>query len=477
VVRLASAAALVLGVVSLAGLWVYANPRPTWNTFLTLFLSAGSFTGGYTGLGSNASFYGQYALAHLPLLGLAALEARRRWGRMLAAGVVPLVVAGLVATRQRGALVVLVAQTGAAAVMVRGAARPLHRRRTALLTGAAIGLGLGALLAATPVWTEVTSKWLYLWRHGDDVRQHLLRVATGMLADHPVLGVGIGRFALRFPEYSELPRRWADSAEPGWSSHNLYAQLLAEQGLLGLLAFGGMAAAVLAAAWRAARAPGAARAAILALGLSLGSWLLYGFLYYTFLLRSLQLYFWVGLGITTALATAAAAPPRVPRRALVVAAGVLLVLLGLRLHAVATRPVRPGLALGVDAVWEHWADPAGARWTHGNAVLTPRVEGDVLELALGFPVRDLTDRVQEAAVHVDRRLVAAFRFDRPGWQVVRVPVSKRLGDTVLVQIRVAFTVTTAQLGLGPSPRRLGVMLKAPRWSGGNGAFEDWPRGV
>ncbi len=69
---------------------------------------------------------------------------------------------------------------------------------------------------------------------------------------------------------------------------------------------------------------------------------------------------------------------------------------------------------------------------------------------------------------------ATVVFDRPGWQVLEIPVRKPRGTTVVVQIRVAYTVTTAELGLMPSPRRLGVMLKPLRWRGNQEHFRAPP---
>jgi O-antigen ligase len=265
--------------------------------------------------------------------------------------------------------------------------------------------------------------------------------------------------------------------EPGWSTHNLYVQLLAEQGLLGLASFLLMVGAVVVPIIMAQRRLGEDRPTVLLLLVSLLSWLIYGALYYTFLLRSMQLYFWITLGLLVALTATVVPAIRLPRRLVVAGALVLLGLFALRVHEVATLPLTPGLAQGFHREWEYWADPGGSRWTRGGVVLYPRVEGTVLEVPLAFPVSHLTSRVQRAWVTVDGGPPREVTFDRPGWQVVAIPVTKPLGSTVLVRIRVAYTVAPYQLGLSADVRRLGVMVRPVRWRGGEVQFRDpdWPR--
>jgi len=77
-------------------------------------------------------------------------------------------------------------------------------------------------------------------RPGSDVaigeRLHVLKGAIRLGLDHPVLGVGYGRGRLK----QELRRSYQDefsSDIPIWHAHNVYAELFAGTGLLGLGAF------------------------------------------------------------------------------------------------------------------------------------------------------------------------------------------------------------------------------------------------
>ncbi len=154
---------------------------------------------------------------------------------------------------------------------------------------------------------------------GDPFRSHGLAVAARMFLDHPVLGVGSGRFIRFFADYSS-----ASGASYLWS-HSLYARLLAEQGLVGLLAFLAVVGAVLHAAVRARPAASDRWLPTVFVAISLLGWLAYGFLHYIFLVRSLQIYFWIGLGMVAAMSGVAERAARF-RRPLVATLGLALAL-------------------------------------------------------------------------------------------------------------------------------------------------------
>jgi len=100
---------------------------------------------------------------------------------------------------------------------------------------------------------ERTAHWVAAWR---------------MFAEHPWLGVGTGQYATEYSRVA-LPR-WH---EPLGHAHNYYLNILAENGLLGLVAYLAMMIAMVTAAWQSAsRAPGWRR------GLALGTLGMLGYL-------------------------------------------------------------------------------------------------------------------------------------------------------------------------------------------------------
>ena len=77
-----------------------------------------------------------------------------------------------------------------------------------------------------------------------------------MIRDHPLIGVGKNNYLLQYPAYAAQ----VDSAlvSSPKVAHSTPIQILADTGAVGLLAFAGLVAVVLAGAWWARRAYGRA---------------------------------------------------------------------------------------------------------------------------------------------------------------------------------------------------------------------------
>lgn len=87
-------------------------------------------------------------------------------------------------------------------------------------------------------------------------RLSLWRVGLLMIRDHPLIGVGKNNYLLQYPAYAAQ----VDSAlvSSPKVAHSTPIQILADTGAVGLLAFAGLVAVVLAGAWWARRAYGRA---------------------------------------------------------------------------------------------------------------------------------------------------------------------------------------------------------------------------
>jgi hypothetical protein len=177
-------------------------------------------------------------------LGLAAGRRGGYWRGAAGATMVVLGV-GLVASGSRGALV------GAMAALVAGLA-VVERPRVALVAGSAIALvAIGAALWLYPsAWDRSPSAG---WGSG---RAGLWTVAWQMAGDHPLTGVGPDNYPEVAGDYVRDvgPLEGVDliAVDPH-EAHNLYLQMLAETGVVGLALFVAFAVACLHSAWRAAR--------------------------------------------------------------------------------------------------------------------------------------------------------------------------------------------------------------------------------
>jgi len=121
----------------------------------------------------------------------------------------------------------------------------------ALVSLAAIPIGLGVIVALYRPFREWVlfqgaklgivvgdeySRYITLSR---DIRGMKTEIGWRILAEHPVIGVGSGRYGIAFHEFSDqyaLPGYYYDGSVRA-IAENAYAQVAAEQGLLGLGAF------------------------------------------------------------------------------------------------------------------------------------------------------------------------------------------------------------------------------------------------
>ena len=121
--------------------------------------------------------------------------------------------------------------------------------------------------AATDLFTvsDVRGIEFYPWNYAVVERIAHWQAAVGMAQDHPLFGVGLGSYAEVYDEYRLI--NWEN---PLGHAHNLYLNLLAETGVVGLAAYLGFWIVIFGLTWNIRRHPDPNARAV-ALGL-LGSW-------------------------------------------------------------------------------------------------------------------------------------------------------------------------------------------------------------
>ena len=231
------ARALVLTVTALALLSVvqefaFANATDFGGlSNVPLGADVGSVTARHSGPQLDANFWGRVLVLVLPLaLSLAAsaggLPARAGG---LAAGAV--LAAGVYLTGSRGTLIALLA----AVVVWLLLAGPRYRRSlllSPLLLSLLVVPGVGSRLATLADVGSATS----IARPDPSLEGRRTAQAAGvlMVLEHPLTGVGPGRFVSEMPGYQ---RRYALTESPPLAPHNLYLEHAAEGGLLLLVAW------------------------------------------------------------------------------------------------------------------------------------------------------------------------------------------------------------------------------------------------
>lgn len=179
------------------------------------------------------------------LVAALATGTRRTWVKWASVGALAVLTVGFGASESRGGLV------AAVVAIVAGFMFFKHRRPHVLaLVLLIVGVGAAWFSVNPAAWQRITS-----FDEGGTGRTELWDVAWRMWQDHPVTGVGLDNFSVRSPLYADQAGPLENAnfiAEVPYVAHNVYVQLLAETGLIGLLLFLLVALGSLRAAWLAA---------------------------------------------------------------------------------------------------------------------------------------------------------------------------------------------------------------------------------
>lgn len=241
--------AIVMGSVA-----VHQRLTGNWeSTYWGLAQSPGSYEGEFRAVGplGDANYFALILLVMLPLA-VDRLRAEKRLPlKALSLWAALASVLSLVFTFSRGAVV------GLAAMLLLMAA--LSPRRWSLLGGMLLAAALLSPLIPASYMDRLASLPLSAMnlRQEGTVTDAAVRgrlsenlVAMDMFLEHPLLGVGYANYPVRYQEYAH--RIGLDTRE-GRTPHNLYLQVAAESGLVGLLAFGALLWSVISSIVRSRR--------------------------------------------------------------------------------------------------------------------------------------------------------------------------------------------------------------------------------
>ncbi len=236
--------------------------------------------------------------------------ARSAAERLLLVGCGVLFTVTIFLTQSRGGLAALAAAIAAGIVF----GGPLRRRFAALAVAAAtLGIVYYTAFASSSALERVTNPG------SGTGRTDIWAVAGDVIADHPLLGVGAGNFPLVSPRYATETLNLAnvylvvDTPKP---THNAYLGVLAELGVVGIVAFGLVLLSALVLARRSATAfsrAGDRELELMSRGLLVS--LIAMFTSFVFLSGESEKQFWLLVGLTFALhaiARRARVSPREP---------------------------------------------------------------------------------------------------------------------------------------------------------------------
>jgi O-antigen ligase len=188
-----------------------------WLEFRTVY--AGYRAGASVG---DGNYFATSAVLCLPFALLAVLHGKKVWKRLFYGGCLALSLPGVTVCASRGGFL------GLAAAFLLLVARSGHRARNLILISVLV-LPVTLLLPVSPLYRLLhpnsaddfsTQARIMAWKAGGR-----------MIANHPLLGVGLGNFKPLMPQYAD-PRTSVDTV-----AHNTYIEVAAELGLPGLVVF------------------------------------------------------------------------------------------------------------------------------------------------------------------------------------------------------------------------------------------------
>lgn len=208
----------------------------------------------------NPNFFAEYLAGLLPLAIAAYLSARSRQRMVVFAIGVISMFAALMLTGTRAAWVGSL--VGCLLLPAWSGGGLWRRKRAWLLAGIFIVLALPSLVPIKHVPGSGMAlarleKTVALREESVGARLFWWRVTLRMIADHPWLGVGVGRFREAYPAYQRaffeehpsermLSKRFTEVEVPLESPHNQYLHLLADQGMLGFGLFAWLVVSLIA---------------------------------------------------------------------------------------------------------------------------------------------------------------------------------------------------------------------------------------
>ncbi|TLY38671.1 MAG: hypothetical protein E6K60_00635 [Nitrospirae bacterium] len=211
-VRLRWVLLVAIGSMGLASLYVLRE----WQKFHNVYreFRPGFVTG-------DPNYFSVSALLCLPLA-FYLIRGRPKWERWFCIGCIALTLLALTAAASRGALVALI-------VMALIMAWRSRQRAGGLLLVGAFAIFISVVSPAAPVERILNPT------HGDiqstDTRKAVWAAGMRMIAENPVVGIGLGNFKPLVSQYAEPGQRLDKIA------HNTYIEMAAELGLVGLVVF------------------------------------------------------------------------------------------------------------------------------------------------------------------------------------------------------------------------------------------------
>ncbi len=199
----------------------------------------GSFSNDIFSTFGNPNHLGGYLAMILPVVVVLGALTKRWWWRAAAGVLAFVILVELVRTSARGAWVAAIA----AFVILAAMLIPEIKRRPVLAVGSAAGVVVIVVLGLAVEGKRFLSHSLStLFQSGGTTsvqqRYDIWSAAVHIAAHHPLTGIGPDTFALVYPQYQSAA--WVAALGPNYlvnGAHDIFMNVLADQGFIGLLLF------------------------------------------------------------------------------------------------------------------------------------------------------------------------------------------------------------------------------------------------
>ncbi|MBI5583993.1 MAG: O-antigen ligase family protein [Deltaproteobacteria bacterium] len=464
--RVIRAQAVWTALIAVTGFLLLWGYLPRGRTYASLSL-VGIHEGAITAFAFNRQFLAQYLLLCLPLtiyLGLRQMSERKvAWLLAVVASILVSVFA-LAASMQRSVYIVLALQLGYLAVAY---GRLLHVRKKILLLfyGSPLLIAAGLFLMDWTFFNQNFLQRLQLLGQIRDIRPALWGTAWAMFSFSPWLGIGLGRYYYFFPEFFPgLPGTWQQFNANRGNAHSVYVQLLAEQGIFGLLLFGILIGALLTLAGKglARETQPDRKSLLLAVTASVTTWLVLGLFHHiAYDLRSLEIFFWIFFACLLIL-TRGLSPSFRPGRKILIGVLVLLAAAGgYQIKLIRDYPLGKNFQAGFYP-WEKEPDGSRWRWMGRRAVACLETQPGTLLIECRAPLPEIEKKPQQVQMLVNNR-VYRFSLGNRDWARIRIPSPEPRPPTVVLRLTTDYTINPAQAGGSRDQRDLGLQLREFQW--------------
>ena len=394
-----------------------------------------------------------FALMAVAAIGLSTFRTRR--GVIYAVAAIPLVLAVWLSGSRTALAGTGLGVIGLLFVRHREGALRLIRERKRLIAIATILIVVIGMAVIYPSGRNVSVRYS-IW-----ARAELVRTALDMLADRPLLGVGVSRFYDLFPQYAspELRQAFFESAlvpVVRENAHNNFLQILAELGVVGFAAF---VLILLLALQPAAAGLGSVRPPLV---IAIGSFLFTALFGHPLLTHFVAYPFWLMLGLTAAAAPEIARQPAAIVRAAAGAAIVMLVLmLPFRDDYERRHANLEGVALGMSN-WERDDSGNRFRWASAESALFVQSHYRVVRL----PVRATGAGACVVEIRVDGQRTDQVTVPATFWQELRLRLPPAPSGSRFSRVDLMADAGCRQ---GVSDARKTLMVGRPEEMGGSSA--------